>query len=98
MDCVFLDPTAEPGVPVSPYELSIRLGGTRATVGLVANSFVDSEAFLARLAGRLGALAPELSFRAYDKGGPTHAAEPMGEAEAAAIRNECVAAITAYGH
>ena len=98
MECVFLDPTAEPGVPVTAYELSAQLSATPATLGLVANSFVGSVEFLARVGERLAALAPGLSFRAYDKGGPTHAAEPMGVDEAAAIRNECVAAITAYGH
>jgi hypothetical protein len=98
MECVFLDPTAEPGVPVVPYELAVRLDAPGTTVGLLANSFPDSAAFLERLGRHLAADVPGLSFRSYDKGSAAHAGETIETASAAAIRNECLAVVTAYGH
>jgi hypothetical protein len=98
VEFVFLDPTAEPGVPVVPYELAVRLDAPGVTVGLLANSFPDSAAFLERLGRQLGADLPGLRFRSYDKGSAAHAGEPMEATAAAAIRNDCLAVVTAYGH
>ena len=42
----FVDPRAEPGAPVESYELSVDLEAQPSTIGLVANGFPDSEAFL----------------------------------------------------
>ena len=98
MECVFLDPTAEPGVPVVPYDLTAQLSTPGATVGLLANSFPDSAAFLERLGRRLRTDLPGLRFRSYDKGSAAHAGEQMDATTAAAIRNECLAVVTAYGH
>jgi len=94
---VFLDPTAEPGVPVVPYELAVRLEpGT--TVGLLANSFVDSAEFLQRVGRELDAALPGLDVRHYAKGSAARSGEPVDPDVAAAIRNDCLAVITAYGH
>ena len=94
---VFLDPTAEPGVPVVPYALAARLEpGT--TVGLLANSFVDSAEFLQRIGRELASALPGVDFRHYDKGSTARSGEPVDQDVAAAIRNECLAVITAYGH
>ncbi len=98
MDLVFLDPTAEPGLAVTPYELRADLGAGEPSIGLLANSFVDSEEFLRQIARHLEPLVPGISFREYDKTSPTRASEMIDEARVAALRNECTAVITAYGH
>jgi hypothetical protein len=98
MDLTFLDPTAEPGLPITPYELRADLAAGDVSIGLLANSFVDSEEFLRQIAGHLADLVPGVSFNEYDKTSPTRASEMISEAVAAGVRNECTAVITAYGH
>jgi len=41
----YLDPRAEPGMTVEPFELSADLDGP-VDIGLLANGFPDSVAFL----------------------------------------------------
>lgn len=99
MAITFMDPTAEPGVPISPYELRLDLDSEAdVVVGLLANSFVDSEAFLSQIAERIAVDHPRVTFREYDKVSPKRASEVISEERAIAIKNECVAVITAYGH
>lgn len=94
----FLDPTAEPGVEVVPYDLAVSLTSDKVTLGLLANSFVDSEAFLAQVAQELELSHPTVEFRSWDKGSPKRASELITDEEAVAIRNACMGVITAYGH
>ena len=99
MAITFMDPTAEPSTPISPYEPKADLDSEAGTViGLLANSFVDSEAFLSQIAERIAADHPRVSFREYNKVSPKRAAEAISEERAIAIKNECMAVITAYGH
>ena len=98
VDVTFLDPTAEPGLPITPYELRADLVGGDVSIGLLANSFVDSEAFLRQIADHLADLVPGASFVEYNKTSPSRASEMISETVAAGVRNECTAVITAYGH
>jgi hypothetical protein len=98
VDFVYLDPTAEPGVPVSPYDRRLDPEAADVTIGLLANSFVDSEEFLSQVAGRLRTVVPRLAFKAYDKTSPTRASEVISDEDAIVMKNECVGVITAYGH
>lgn len=59
---------------------------------------MDSEQFLRQVARQMAARAPQLSFVEYDKTSPTRASEPIDAETLAALRNECTAVITAYGH
>ena len=98
VDVTFLDPTAEPGLPITPYELRADLVGGDVSIGLLANSFVDSEAFLRQIADHLAGLVPGATFVEYNKTTVAGSAEPISETVAAGVRNECTAVITAYGH
>lgn len=94
----FLDPTAEPGVKVVPYDLGVDLTSDDVTIGLLANSFVDSEAFLSQIADELQQSYSGIKFRSWDKGTPKRASELVTDEEAVAIKNACMGVITAYGH
>lgn len=98
VDLAFLDPTAEPGLPVTPYELRAEVAGSDVAIGLLANSFVDSEVFLRQIANHLADLVPQVSFKHYDKSSAARSSEIISDAVAAGVRNECTAVITAYGH
>lgn len=91
----FLDPRAEPGQPVEPYSLRADLAAGTVVIGLLANGFPDSVAFLDQvqeaLAGRLG----DARFVRYDKG---NASAPASDEMLDAMASQCTVAVTAYGH
>ena len=94
----FLDPRAEPGLPVEPYEWSIDLTATTdrpIVLGLLANGFPDSVNFLNHVQNALAELLPGLAFRRYDKG---NASIPAPDALLEDVAQNCTAAIAAYGH
>ena len=94
----FLDPRAEPGLPIEPYERSLDLALSAdqpITVGLLANGFPDSVNFLDHVQNALAELLPGLSFRRYDKG---NASAPAPDAMLDDIAQNCAAAVAAYGH
>ena len=98
MTVTFLDPRAEPGLPVDPYTArladSARSSGT--TIGLLANGFPDSVAFLDHVEKALADAAPVgTTFKRYDKGNASITA-PGQLVEV--ITKECHAVVTAYGH
>ncbi|MDH4145319.1 MAG: hypothetical protein OEY23_09135 [Acidimicrobiia bacterium] len=95
MPVTFVDPRAEPGRPVEPYALAIDLRAGPVTVGLLANGFPDSVAFLDQVQAALGQTLPNLAFRRYDKGNASIVAP---DALVEQIRSECDAVIAAYGH
>lgn len=90
----FHDPRAEPGAPVEPYALSADLDEP-LTIGLLANGFPDSAAFLDRVGEVLAAALPAATFRRYDKG---NASAVASDQLLDAITAECRAVVTAYGH
>lgn len=61
-------PTAEPGVPITPYELSINPARFAGTIGFLANSQPGSADFLASLAPHVIKRLPGRQARLADKG------------------------------
>ncbi len=91
----FLDPRAEPGMPVEPYELSIDVTDEPVTIGLLANGFPDSVNFLDRVEETLAAQVPGATFKRYDKG---DASSVVSGDMLDSIVAECKAVVAAYGH
>jgi len=90
------DPRAQPGVAVQPYELGIDLaGGADVVIGLLANGFPDSVAFLDQVETSLADALPGARFRRWNKGNASAVVsdEMLGE-----IVAECRAVVAAYGH
>jgi hypothetical protein len=91
----FLDPRADPGTPVQPYSLSIDLTAGAADIGLLANGFPGSAAFLDHVAAAMAETLPGATFSRYDKGDPSSvASDQMLDT----IVAECRAVVAAYGH
>jgi hypothetical protein len=91
----FLDPRAEPGLPVEPYTLGIDVTASPVHIGLLANGFPDSVNFLDQVEAALAESLPSATFHRYDKG---NASVPAGDELLASITGECQAAVAAYGH
>ena len=91
----FVDPRAEPATPPVPYDLTADLSGEDVTVGLLANGFPDSVAFLDQVEAAMRASHPKLTFLRYDKGNASAiASDDMLDS----IVAECSAVVAAYGH
>jgi hypothetical protein len=91
----FLDPRAEPGLPVDPYVLSVDVTSGAIDIGLLANGFPDSVAFLDQVQSALSEALPAARFHRYDKGNASIAAP---EDMLAQIVADCSAVVAAYGH
>lgn len=91
----FLDPRAEPGTPVEPYELGIDVARGPLTLGLVANGFPDSVAFLDHVETAVRDRLPEVTIRRWNKG---NASATLSEQMLGEIVAECQAVVGAYGH
>ena len=91
----FVDPRAEPGAPVEPYELSVDLSARPATIGLVANGFPDSESFLDQVEKALAVALPDASFRRWNKG---NASAMISDSMLDEVADDCDAVVGAYGH
>jgi len=91
----FLDPRAEPGLPADAYDLSIDLVDGPLDVGLLANGFPDSVAFLRQVETALAARLPHLTFHHYNKG---DASSVVSDTMLDTIVAECRAVVAAYGH
>jgi hypothetical protein len=94
MTIEFHDPRAEPMVAAEPYTLRADLSGS-LVVGLLANGFPDSEAFLQAMEHSLATRLPQARFRHYNK---RNASIRVSESMLADIAKECSIAIAAYGH
>jgi hypothetical protein len=90
----YLDPRAEPGLPVEPFDLSADLDGPVA-IGLLANGFPDSVAFLEHVEEALRARLPDARFHHYNKG---DASSVVSDQLLDTIVGECRAVVAAYGH
>jgi len=93
MPVTFLDPTAEGGLEVEPYELFADTSGP-IVVGLVSNAFPDGTEFMHKLESELAAAMPRATFRHYQK--PNVA--PVTDEQVAAITEECDVVLAAWGH
>ena len=91
----FLDPRAEPGTAVEPYTLSIELTDGASDIGLLANGFPGSVAFLDHVAAALADELPNATFHRYDKG---DASSVVSDEMLDTIVAECRAVVAAYGH
>ncbi|MPY91750.1 MAG: hypothetical protein GEV08_01410 [Acidimicrobiia bacterium] len=91
----FLDPRADPGAPVEPYLLGIDVTAGPIDIGMLANGFPDSVAFLDQLAASLAEVLPEARFRHYDKG---DASIVVPDELLAEVTGACQAVVAAYGH
>lgn len=90
----FLDPRGEPTAPIEPYAATATLVAGD-TVGLFANGFPDSVAFLEHIGDALVRQVPGLSVKLWNKG---DASALASEAHLGEIQAECRAVVAAYGH
>lgn len=90
----YVDPQPPLSVPADVYELSAPLG-SGATIGLFANGFSDSAAFLTKIENTLASRLDKASFVHMDKGNASRLAT---DDEVATIAEQCDAVVAAYGH
>ena len=95
MSITFADPRAEPSAPVEPYTLHADLDQAGLTIGLLANGFPDSVAFLDQVQAAMAEMLPHAGFKRWDKGNASAVASPEMLAE---ITGSCHAVVAAYGH
>lgn len=96
MTVTYLDPRAEPGTPIEPYTATLGGPTDTITVGLLANGFPDSVAFLDHVEKALADAAPSgTAFVRYDKG---NASAPVSAAMLDQMCREVQVVVTAYGH
>ena len=68
MTVKFLDPGDEAGLPVEPYRLGLDVTSGPVDIGLLANGYPDSVAFLDQVQAALAEALPEARFHRWDKG------------------------------
>lgn len=94
MSIQFHDPRAEPLAAAEPYTPRADLSQP-PVIGLLANGFPDSEAFLEAVERALAARLPAASFKHWNK---HNASIPASPAMLEEIAEQCSVAIAAYGH
>lgn len=90
----FVDPQPAPSTPASVYDLATPLA-SGSTVGLFANGFPDSVAFLDKVETALATQLDGAYFVRFDKGNASRLAT---DEEVAAAAEQCDAVVAAYGH
>ena len=90
----FVDPQPAPSAPADVYDLSAPLEAG-ASIGLFANGFPDSVAFLDKVEAALSKRLEAPSFVRLNKGNASRLAT---EDEVAAAAEQCDAVVAAYGH
>ena len=93
MPVTFLEPTAERGIEVEPYELYIDTSSP-IRVGLLANAFPDGTRFMDKLEAVLSESLPLAAFQRYQKPDVGVVADDL----AAQIIDECDVVLAAWGH
>lgn len=92
----FHNPEGVRRTPAIPYELTLRLTETSvSTVGLLANGFPDSVAFLDAVETALVSRCPQVVIKRFDKGNASIVAPAELVSE---IVSDCDGLIAAYGH
>lgn len=94
MTIQFVDPRGVPAKPADPYALTVSLNA-ETVIGLLANNFHDSVAFLDELEATLHARYPALKTKRYQK---RNASDIASDEMLSDIKTQCHALITAYGH
>ena len=92
MTVTFLDPEAEQGIEVEPYELFADTNGP-LNLALIANSFPDGTRFMDKLADALGDLLPQATLHRYQKANVL----PITDEQFTAITEDCDAVISVWG-
>jgi hypothetical protein len=95
MTILFHDPRARVGTPVEPYTLTIDWSAGPPSIGLLANGFPDSVAFLEEVQSVLALEIPTATTRLWNKG---DASSVASDDLLSVISAEVEAVITAYGH
>ncbi len=90
----FVDPQPAPSAPADVYDLSAPLGAG-ASIGLFANGFPDSVAFLDKVEAALSTRLDDPSFVRLNKGNASRLAT---DDEIATASEQCDAVVAAYGH
>jgi hypothetical protein len=94
MTIQFVDPRGVPSRPMDPYGLSMQLEPNK-TVGLLANNFPGSVAFLDEVESAIHTQYPQIKTKRYAK---PNASDTATAALMGTIKTECDGLITAYGH
>lgn len=89
-----VDPRGEPSRPVDPYTQRADLAAGE-TIGLFANGFPDSVAFLDHIGKALSQELPGINIARWDKG---NASALASDDDLAEIAKTCTAVVAAYGH
>ena len=90
----FLDPRCQSVSPVEPYRgRALLVAGE--TIGLFANGFPDSVAFLGHVGAALQRVLPGIGVKTWNKG---NASALASERHLGEIQAECTAVVAAYGH
>ena len=94
----YLDPRSAPAAPVEPYlaERCIPPLGEALRIGLMANGFPDSVAFLERVGESLRKRTPPGTVIVLHNKG--NASAVATEAQIDALASEAQVVVTAYGH
>lgn len=90
----FVDPKPAPSTPADVYELAAPLE-SGAAIGLFANGFPDSVAFLDKVEAALADRLDSPTFVRMNKGNASRLASDEEVADAA---ERCDAVVAAYGH
>lgn len=90
----FHDPRGEPTATITPYAATAALGQGE-TIGLFANGFPDSVAFLEHVGAALRRALPGVDVRLWNKG---NASALATEADLDEIASVCSGVVAAYGH
>ncbi len=90
----FVDPQPPPSAPADVYDLATPLR-SGSSIGLFANGFPDSVAFLDKVEAALAAQLEDATFIRYNKGNASRLAT---EEEVVAAAEQCDAVVASYGH
>lgn len=91
----FLDPRADVAADVEPYELMADWSQGPPAIGLLANGFPDSVAFLDQVGEAIHRRLPAAVLRSWNKG---NASAPASDQLLDGIAAEVHAVVAAYGH
>jgi hypothetical protein len=94
MTIQFVDPRGVPSRPADPYVLSMQLI-PGSVVGLLANNFPGSVAFLDEVESAMHVQYPAIKTKRYAK---PNASDTATATLMSKIESECDGLITAYGH
>jgi hypothetical protein len=90
----FLDPRGDVATPMEDYALAADWSSGPPSIGLLANSFPDCDAFMAEVGEVLAERLPSVALRTWRKPNVAPASDQVLDG----IEAEVSAVIAAYGH